>query len=240
MKRLTVLFFILISFTTHSAELCKEEFQNIGAIYQITNSQSDGKNTAQQKTLQLWRSPKQVIYTYSAQAVSEQWRLLSNQRIQLTRYFDQFERGIEYQAADMPDFKQNANHWLSKYQMIAPSLLEQLQKVKSINTGCTENIVYQSKQTAQTQIRLNWNPHYQLPTKLTIRQGQQLTVWELTELITDPQKLQQNHDQREHYQLTDYADIGDNEADPFLAKMINQGFIEHSHSGFYNADGDHM
>lgn len=39
------------------------------------------------------------------------------------------------------------------------------------------------------------------------------------------------------FQTTDYADIGDNEGDPFLAKMINLGFIEHGASGFYDASG---
>ena len=30
------------------------------------------------------------------------------------------------------------------------------------------------------------------------------------------------------YQSTDFADIGDNESDPFLQRMIHQGFIEHA------------
>ena len=41
----------------------------------------------------------------------------------------------------------------------------------------------------------------------------------------------------QQYELTDYADIGDNESDPFLAKMINLGFIQDTHPGFYNSQG---
>ena len=33
------------------------------------------------------------------------------------------------------------------------------------------------------------------------------------------------------YQSTDFADIGDNESDPFLQRMIHQGFIEHAGHG---------
>ena len=43
-----------------------------------------------------------------------------------------------------------------------------------------------------------------------------------------------------NYQTTDYAYIGDNENDPFLAKMINQGFVEHGASGFYDAQGNQL
>ncbi len=35
--------------------------------------------------------------------------------------------------------------------------------------------------------------------------------------------------------MTDCADIGDNESDPFLLKMINQVDIEHGSAGFYDS-----
>jgi len=50
-------------------------------------------------------------------------------------------------------------------------------------------------------------------------------------------QIQQQFALWDAYQTTDYADIGDNEGDPFLAKMINLGFIEHGASGFYDANG---
>ena len=37
---------------------------------------------------------------------------------------------------------------------------------------------------------------------------------------------------------TDFADVGDNEAGPFLRKMIALGFVEHGASGFYQANGE--
>ena len=42
---------------------------------------------------------------------------------------------------------------------------------------------------------------------------------------------------RESYQSTDYADIGDDHTDPFLTKMVNQGFIEAGASGYYDQHG---
>ncbi|MDF1638674.1 hypothetical protein [Alcanivorax jadensis] len=42
----------------------------------------------------------------------------------------------------------------------------------------------------------------------------------------------------EQWPSTDFADVGDNEADPFLRKMIALGFVEHGASGFYSAEGE--
>jgi hypothetical protein len=39
----------------------------------------------------------------------------------------------------------------------------------------------------------------------------------------------------------DFADIGDNEADPFVAKMIRQGFVAHAHTdGNVSYPGGHQ
>ena len=59
----------------------------------------------------------------------------------------------------------------------------------------------------------------------------------LTASHHNQQKVQVEFAKWDNYQTTDYADIGDNESDPFLAKMINLGFVEHGASGFYHADG---
>ncbi|MBX2880378.1 MAG: hypothetical protein KTR32_10625 [Granulosicoccus sp.] len=38
----------------------------------------------------------------------------------------------------------------------------------------------------------------------------------------------------------DFADIGDNESDPFLKTMITFGFISHGASGFYDSSGQQI
>jgi len=55
--------------------------------------------------------------------------------------------------------------------------------------------------------------------------------------VTEPKKIEEFFRIRGSYQTTDYADIGDNESDPFLLKMMNLGFIKHGASGFYDAQG---
>ena len=55
--------------------------------------------------------------------------------------------------------------------------------------------------------------------------------------MTSEDAIKQKFAVWDRYQTTDYADVGDNESDPMLAKMIKLGFISHGASGFYHADG---
>lgn len=65
-------------------------------------------------------------------------------------------------------------------------------------------------------------------------------IWRRTEVVTDPEAVMTAFEDRSRYASTDYADIGDNESDPFLLRMVNLGFVEHGGSGFYDADGHDM
>jgi hypothetical protein len=42
------------------------------------------------------------------------------------------------------------------------------------------------------------------------------------------------------YDATDFADIGDNESDPFFRKMINLGFITHNEANIIDAHGNNL
>ncbi len=77
-------------------------------------------------------------------------------------------------------------------------------------------------------------------TELTITQGDKKSHWKLQKIERNQDVINQFFAQRANYQSTDFADIGDNESDPFLIKMINLGFIDHSASGIYNANGESM
>lgn len=238
MKVLLSIFTLLFSSSTFSESLCDHYDQPLLATYQITHINQDNKK--QQQTLQILRTKNQVTYFYPEQAIGEQWLLQKNNRIRLTRYFEKYQRGIEYQAADMPNLEQGNGSWLQKYQLISPAFIAQLKKEKPEHSGCHDNEIFHSKAQRKQQITLKWNANYQLLLSLTIKQNQKTTTWALLDLQSNKQQITQRLANYETFQLTDYADIGDNEADPFLAKMINQGFIEHSHSGFYTADGGAM
>ncbi|GAB1112012.1 MAG: hypothetical protein SwBeaMacB_26570 [Shewanella algae] len=72
----------------------------------------------------------------------------------------------------------------------------------------------------------------------TITQGEQRIVYRLSELT--PVSQESFKRLTSGFQDLDFADVGDSESDPFIAKMITQGFIQHGSSGFYSADGQQL
>ncbi|WP_411026644.1 hypothetical protein, partial [Salmonella sp. s54395] len=62
--------------------------------------------------------------------------------------------------------------------------------------------------------------------------------WQLVSL--QRASMSDTFDRWREWPSTDFADVGDNEADSFLRKMIALGFVEHGASGFYQADGKPM
>ncbi len=65
-----------------------------------------------------------------------------------------------------------------------------------------------------------------------------ISRWVLVSLESDEDKVGDRFAAWDSHDTTDFADIGDNESDPFLLKMINLGFISHGASGFYDASGN--
>jgi hypothetical protein len=86
-------------------------------------------------------------------------------------------------------------------------------------------------------IVLKWLPELQLVSFFSSTRGDIKETWQLTSQQYDQPAIELFFTQLSQYQSTDYADIGDDHTDPFLAKMINLGFVEHGASGFYNTDG---
>lgn len=64
--------------------------------------------------------------------------------------------------------------------------------------------------------------------KLRLSSGDTQRDWILERVIEDEAEVRKMFRQWDDYETTDYADIGDNESDPFLMRMINMGFL-HGH-----------
>lgn len=236
MKIIILMFSLLLSATALAETQCKHEQHPLIASYTVSSTADPSSH----ETVQVVRTENKIIYHYQNQSISEQWYLQKNKRIGLTRYFDQYQRGIEYQAADMPNVKQAQQTWLQKYQLVSPAILAQLAQTPSPQDSCPSVAILSSKADSKQLVDLVWDNNTQLPTTLSIKQGKHTITWQRSSLNFDAKQVAQIINKYDNYQLTDYSDIGDNEADPFLAKMINQGFIEHSHHGFYNAQGEAM
>lgn len=67
--------------------------------------------------------------------------------------------------------------------------------------------------------------------------GLQQARWKLVDWNDDTAQIALRFEQWDSYDSVDFAGIGDNEPDPFLARMINPGFIEHGDNNFYDSQG---
>ncbi|MGH1470644.1 MAG: hypothetical protein ACRBCS_05585 [Cellvibrionaceae bacterium] len=211
--------------------------------YEIMDTE---KKINQKKQVVLWRRGNQVVIQTPRNQQAELWELTPNRQIKMTRYFENHQRGIEYQPTEIKN-KREKNDWSFKYQLVSDVLIRKMQANANVSKP-VENIevadcnFYQKLSLTENKkiIDLTWNPIQKLMTSLEVKEGNILTLWSLTKNTLDADKIDQYYEKLLSYQTTDYADVGDNESDPFLMKMIHLGFVEHGASGFYDSEGNNI
>ncbi|WP_096087003.1 hypothetical protein [Agaribacterium haliotis] len=192
-----------------------------------------------ERELSLWRNGAKVMHQYQPPNIVQFWALDKNQGIWHSQYFDDYQRGIEYEVRDLNAAEQ-ADAWSSYWQFLPQSSIEKMHKLDSGGEGCNAWVQYQDKHEGM-QLTLWWLSAFNLPARYEIsKEGEQeplIQQWQLRSLSGNSADINQAFAVRSNYSSTDFADIGDSEDDPFLAKMIRLGFVEHGASGFYDADG---
>lgn len=225
---------VTASLNAQAEQQCTVDAQVLKASY----SQQQGAQSAQ--PFDLWRLNQQVAHQSHAQHIAELWQQLPNGQVRPIRYFEKYQRAIEYQPSELKHQGQAVN-WSQKYQLVHPQLLAQDYDTQT-GEGCELEQHYTYKKGNQ-KLSLVWLPELKLVKKLTTSVQHDDGHWhqqgtlELVSYSADADEVAAQFKQWDTYQSTDYADVGDNEHDPFLAKMINQGFIEHGGSGFYDQHG---
>lgn len=235
-----MLMLTFVSSVVKAEQVCEKNEALLGAHYQLINSQVniiDDKPFRKDiviKSSALWRQNQKVLFVDGEKSTT--WFNLNNGLVQRTAHFDHFKRSIEYQAKPM-----SVVHWQQISQMIPNIEIKSLNFSGSQLKGCYHQETYQWENKATSlQGKLVWNADLKLVTELTIRQGDRQSHWQLERVEQNKNIIEAEFEQRSAYQATDFADIGDNESDPFLIKMINLGFVEHSSSGIYNTQGENM
>lgn len=220
--------------TVNAAEQCEKNPEILGANYGFQQSQNDGKSE-QHFAMNVWRTKNQVAHEYPNKGITELWQKLTNGEIRLVRYFDHDQRAIEYQPNEV-SLTGADEYWLKMQHMINSTLLSKMHLIGTHGTGCDSVETYELV-TENKHLTVEWLPKREFLKSLVSIAGGVKKQWNMLALIDNEQTIDQAFEKREHYQATDYADIGDNESDPFLQKMIAMGYISHGSSGFYDAEG---
>lgn len=223
---------------------------HLSATYKVHHA------SGQQSTMTLLRNKDQVIYQRSPVSF-EMW----NKQEEYVRYFPEQQRSISYRKGDLRslnmhfDFEQ-LNHLVST--SLISKLTQSEQAIPPIAADREHQIAALECLSANryhgalrlSQVQLVWAEKIALPVTMDVTM----------EVAKDVAMDMQQANQKVSYQLTslkalssddftslisgyrdmDFADVGDNESDPFIAKMIHQGFIQHGSSGFYDSQGNQL
>ncbi|WP_051435661.1 hypothetical protein [Shewanella fidelis] len=208
--------------------------QHLSATYSVTTSQGE------QKRFTLLRNAEQVIYQHNDVSF-ELW----NKQGEYVRYFPKQQRSISYRKGDLLSLNMQFDYQQLS-QLIAPKTLQQLtlvsaqqatqQETGAIDLTCLQAKHYRNEQHQHQQLQLTWLPELALPATMTMVQDGQQLKFQLVALT--PLSSTQFAEHTANYRDMDFADVGDNESDPFIAQMIHQGFIQHGSSGFYDSQGN--
>lgn len=199
---------------------------DLAVTYQQTVEHHENK---QQSEFSLIRTKNTVLQIYPGQGVSYKWYLMKNNKVSLARYFHQAKRAIEYQPSEIT----GAHTWQDKRQLISLKMINEMTLVSSQGQGC--DLIQRLKLSkGDEQYLLAWQPALGLVKRLVISNEEVTQTWQAVFVSQSQAEIKQELENLQHFEATDYTDIGDNESDPFLAKMIHQGFNEqpsnhHSH-----------
>lgn len=234
MIRLIFVLFSLTAVANTAVAKCTVNNDVLGAAYKITTSHlSSGVDSV--RHLVLWRNGKQVAHEYKGSLMTEVWEKMTNKRLRMVNYFDKHRRGIEYQPEEIK-IAHSENDWLLKRQLVTPDLMNSMKLVKTTDDTCEKIESYELK-SDKLNIAMEWLSKQELAKRYEETSADKKVTWTLEKVTNNPDDVNKVFLTRSTYQMTDYTDIGDNESDPFLLKMINLGFIAHGASGFYDQDG---
>lgn len=231
---LAALGFQLFGFNSLAQDQCVAAPQALGATYVIAKSDIAQLSPVKHSSFKLWRKGSNVLHIYPEKEISTKWHQLSNGYARKVSHFEHYQRSIEFEPTRLAN-----DAWNNKYQLISDQLIAQMTLLVSQGEDCEQINHYQFSGKGIS-IELWWQPSIKLAHKIIYKENQVLTTWTLSDLSLANKDIEKALMQAKHYQTTDYADIGDNESDPFLRKMIHLGFVESGHGGFYDDKGNQL
>lgn len=164
-----------------------------------------------------------VLYNPQRQ-IGEWWRLADPQRPTFVRIFSKEQRRIDYTTGDLRTLHVEVNTQ-DIGTLGAASIRSHLQRYQPAQ-GCHQDVTYYRGTYQGKQYQLAWFEPLAIPLSLTVSIADKQRSWQAVGAIRQ-QEIAPMMAHWQQFQRTDYADIGDNENDPFLAKLIHQGFVEH-------------
>jgi len=206
------------------------EDNNFKASYEFTTPKG-------QNSLNYYRLQGKRGFEYPQQGITEVWNKTLKNKAYLIRGFDNAKRSIEYEVIDLTMENKNSS-WEKRNNIMSPDNFHFDKVVVKKDKRC--KIAQYTKNKENLQIKMLWNISKDMLISLEVKtKGKVSYDYALTKIKAIKEK--DNHISRvQAYNRTDFADIGDNESDPFFRKMINLGFIAHHEANIMDSNGHQL
>lgn len=165
-----------------------------------------------------------ALYFYPQTRIAEDWSVLESGRVRLERAFLDAQRGVSYGPADLRDI-QAEEDWSQLRSPVSAALLARLHRTDTEGDGCQRIDTYAGR-VGDTHYEIRWAAAGGYPQRLVSRRRDRVVRQRLARRLSAAEvaALQKALGEIDY---VDYADVGDNEADPFVSRLIGLGFIEH-------------
>jgi hypothetical protein len=191
-----------------------------------TESDEHDDHPAVRSTWRLWRAPDSVRREYPGNGTAELWQR-DGRTVFHTKYFHAERRGIEFQQEDLA-MVHALPQWQQLALMVSPDLLKELPQ-----TDAGERDGYSWRRYQGDHNGVTWDITMRLdlmlPTAVLRTAGnerEQLTLVQAWPLTAAPWQPVSTAD----YRVLDFADLGDNERDPFVMRVQSQLGLAHDHA----------
>lgn len=144
--------------------------------------------------------------------------------ISLQRLFHKQQRSIEYAPSDLRSLGRYPE-WKHRAQLVGPGLLSRLTKTDMVTVQGYKAERYQGQLNGMD-IEILWLAEYRLPAlvrRVVADREVSIHLLELHPLESAPWQAKDVS----NYQTMDFADMGDNEADAFIAGLSHQSTGQH-------------
>lgn len=169
----------------------------------------------------LWRRPSLIEIREKGGESGEVWERGPDRRISYRRIFHEERRVIEYTPGDLRALRREPD-WARLSNLVDPALLGRDLKRSGEEERLGRRAERYRGRLDGVEVELLWLSREQIPAlirEIYPDRERQLRLIEIYPLEESPWP----HGRFAEYRHTDYADIGDQEADPFLRKLLNEG-----------------
>ncbi len=225
------MFFINIFLSSHgiAGQFNIPEYQPLVGLYESTVININNPQKVYKRSWYLIRSEGHLEIRDMQGHEGELWEKENDGQIYYTKLFHKQKQAIDYLPGDLLALERKVN-WNKINQIIDTNLFGEPLHFIGGNTiqGRFANI-YQGK-INEVKTKVHWLEREKIPASIRQSFRDKTVTIELQE-VWQMNQAPISHTIIDKYHHTDFSDIGDLEADPFLKQLIHQGF-GHNHSRF--------